>query len=227
MKRSSDERDAGRAPAGPDRRSFLRTLGVAGACAALSPRALAQAAAAGDPYGVLVDTTLCVGCKTCTRVCAEGHGLPEPEKGCRSTTTENQLCVVDGRQSDDERVEAGVVFVKRQCMHCLQPACDAACLTQAMHKTADGPVVWRKDKCMGCRYCMVSCPFDVPKFQYHSAMPEIRKCDMCAGRLAEGKLPLCVENCPADALAFGRRNALLAEAHRRIAESPELYVNHI
>jgi Fe-S-cluster-containing dehydrogenase component len=212
---------------GSDRRSFLRALGAVGAGLALTPRMVAQAAAEGDPYGILVDTTRCMGCQTCTAVCAEGHGLPVPEKGCRSTTSETMLTVVDARPVDEELVDAGVVYVKRQCMHCVQPACASACLTCAMSKTGDGPVVWQKEKCMGCRYCMVSCPFDMPKFEYHSPMPRILKCDMCADRLEAGELPRCVENCPAEALTFGRRSELLAEARRRIAEAPDDYVQQI
>jgi Fe-S-cluster-containing dehydrogenase component len=112
-------------------------------------------------------------------------------------------------------------------MHCNQPACASACLTQAMHKTVEGPVIWREDKCMGCRYCMVSCPFDVPKFEYHSANPKITKCNMCFDRQEEGKLPACVENCPGEALMFGTRRELLAEARKRIAENPDMYHDHI
>ena len=112
-------------------------------------------------------------------------------------------------------------------MHCNEPACAAACLTQAMHKTSEGPVIWREDKCMGCRYCMVSCPFDVPKFEYNSANPEVTKCTMCAERQQNGQIPACVENCPAEALVFGTRRELLAEARTRIAENPELYYDHI
>lgn len=212
---------------GPDRRSFLRALGVIGAGLALSPQALAQAEAEGDPYGVLVDTTLCVGCRTCTRVCAEGHGLPVPPDQCRETTSPTQLTVVDGRQLDDPKVELGVVFVKRQCLHCLQPACASACLTRAMHKTESGPVTWDKGKCMGCRYCMVCCPFDVPKFEYDSPTPQIRKCDLCVDRLQRGEPPRCVANCEAGALTFGRRSELLREAHKRLATNPDGYHQHI
>jgi len=210
-----------------DRRRFLKVLGAAGLTAALTPEALAAAEAEGDPYGVLVDTTVCVGCKTCERVCAEAHGLPEPPEGYHASTTESQLSTVDMYETEDERVDMGMVFVKRQCMHCLQPACASACLTRAMLKTDEGPVIWRSNKCMGCRYCMISCPFDMPKFEYDSPAPHIRKCDLCAPRLARGELPACVENCPAGALTFGRRSELLAEAHKRIAESPEVYVHHI
>ena len=121
----------------------------------------------------------------------------------------------------------GPVNVKSQCMHCLQPACAAACLTKAMVKTSEGPVVWRSDKCMGCRFCMISCPFDIPKFEYHSANPRIQKCRMCWDRLAEGEVPACVENCPAKCTVFGKRSELLDLARARIYAEPDKYVHHI
>ncbi|MCK7540001.1 MAG: 4Fe-4S dicluster domain-containing protein [Marinilabiliales bacterium] len=88
-------------------------------------------------------------------------------------------------------------------------------------------MIWRGDKCMGCRYCMVSCPFDMPKFEYHSSNPKIQKCDMCYDRIMKGEIPACVENCPADALIFGTRRELITEARKRIVENPEHYVDHI
>jgi Fe-S-cluster-containing dehydrogenase component len=112
-------------------------------------------------------------------------------------------------------------------MHCNEPACGAACLTQAMQKNETGPVTWNGDKCMGCRYCMVSCPFDGPKFEYHSANPKIQKCDMCFERQTKGETPVCVTNCPNEALLYGKRRDLIKEARRRIYEKPEAYVDHI
>jgi Fe-S-cluster-containing dehydrogenase component len=216
---------------GVDRRGFFRTLGVVGAGLALAGETSAEAqtpeASADDPWGVLVDTTQCVGCRTCEKECAKAHGLPEPEGGFRTTTSDKQLSIVQNHPTDDPRVDMGVVFVKRQCMHCLQPACASACLTKALYKSPEGPVVWRSSKCMGCRYCMVSCPFDMPKCEYDSAAPRIMKCDLCADRVKEGKQPVCVENCSSSALTFGRRSQLLEEAHKRIADSPEAYVHHI
>lgn len=214
-------------PSGLDRRGFFRTLGVVGAGVALAGEARAEGDQIDDPWSVLVDTTLCVGCRTCEKECAKAHGLPVPEGPMRTRTSDEQLSIVQHHDSEDPRVEMGMVFVKRQCMHCLQPACASACLTKALYKTPDGPVVWRSSKCMGCRYCMVSCPFDMPKAEYDSATPRIVKCDMCADRLAEGKQPVCVENCAAEALKFGRRSALLEESHKRIAEAPDTYVHHI
>ena len=211
-----------------NRRSFLQGLGVAG-FGAMEP---AWAGGTGlapeeDPYGVLIDTTLCMCCRTCEKSCAEANNLPPPRSGASpdKRTSDTQFVVINGFENDE--ADMGYVFIKRQCMHCLQPACASACLTKAMFKTDAGPVIWRQDKCMGCRYCMISCPFDIPKFEYDSATPRIRKCNLCADRLADGEIPACVENCPAEALVFGRRSELLTEARRRIAEAPDEYVNHI
>ncbi len=179
-----------------------------------------------ERMGVLVDTTRCIGCRMCEYACASANDLPEPEAdvdlGEERETTPTQWSVVRRYQTDE-----GPVTVKRQCMHCLQPACASACLTMAMNKKSSGAIAWDGDKCMGCRYCMISCPFDVPKFEYHSANPRIGKCVMCWERVEEGKVPACVENCPAQALQFGKRNELLKEARKRIYGDPEKYVDHI
>jgi Fe-S-cluster-containing dehydrogenase component len=161
-------------------------------------------------------------------MCAETNGLPEPDTDDESvldevrTTSETQWTVVNRYDTD-----VGEVFRKEQCMHCSQPACASACLTRAMLKTEEGPVIWREDKCMGCRFCMVSCPFDAPKFEYDSANPKIQKCNLCWERMQEGQLPACVENCPADALTFGTRQELMDEGRRRIYENPDDYIHAI
>jgi Fe-S-cluster-containing dehydrogenase component len=170
---------------------------------------------------------MCAGCLTCVRACAEANGLPPPgvEIGPDGRTSEEQFSIVNGYEHDAS--DFGYVFVKRQCMHCIEPACVSACLTKAMYKTDEGPVIWRANKCMGCRYCMLSCPVDAPKFEYDSPIPRIRKCELCADRLAEGLLPACVESCPSGAITFGRRSELLDEARTRISEEPDLYQHHI
>jgi formate dehydrogenase iron-sulfur subunit len=213
-----------------DRRNFLRVLGVTGTSLALSKPLNANAGTVDEEktefYGILYDSTRCVGCQSCEFSCAEANGLPEPagspEVGVHRKTDENHRTVINVYNTSK-----GEVYVKRQCMHCNQPACATACLTSAMHKTEEGPVIWRGEKCMGCRYCMVSCPFDIPKFEYHSANPKINKCTMCFDRIKAGKLPACVENCPAEALVFGKRRDLIAEARKRINDNPELYYDHI
>lgn len=215
-----------------DRRNFLKVLGVTGI--SLGAGRKLKAAPAGKAkddkefYAILYDSTRCGGCQGCEFACAYAHGLPEPdyedipEIGKLRQTNENRRSVINAFDS-----EQGEIYVKNQCMHCNEPACASACLTEAMKKTEEGPVIWREEKCMGCRYCMVSCPFDVPKFEYHSSNPKIQKCDMCADRIAEGKLPACVEECPAEALVFGTRREMIAEARKRIAENPDQYYNHI
>lgn len=211
-----------------DRRSFFKVLGLTGVSLAAGTRLNASPEPTGDVEfnAVLVDSARCEGCQSCEFACAEANGLPAPTDspvaGEIRKIDENRRSVINAYNTSK-----GEVYVKKQCMHCNEPACAAACLTKAMHKTEEGPVIWRGDKCMGCRYCMVSCPFDIPKFEYHSANPEIRKCSMCYDRMQEGKIPACVENCPADALMFGTRRELLKEARRRIHENPDLYADHI
>jgi formate dehydrogenase iron-sulfur subunit len=213
-----------------NRRDVMRFFGAAAGAALCTRQAEAEepgtAAGTDDPVGVLVDTTRCIGCRSCEFACAQANGLPEPAADTvpspeRDMST-TQRTVVKGYQ-----VGGRTVTVKRQCMHCLQPACTSACLTKAMHKTPDGPVAWDGRKCMGCRYCMVSCPFDVPRFEYHSANPRIQKCDLCAARVVRGESPACVAACPAQALTFGRRNNLLDEAKSRIYTQPANYVHQI
>jgi Fe-S-cluster-containing dehydrogenase component len=211
-----------------NRKDFFKVLGVTGATMALGKEARAMPKEE-DPkefYGILYDSTRCAGCQTCEAACAEANGLAAPtatiEAGVIRNTDEVHRTVVNAFNSTK-----GEAYLKKQCMHCNEPACTAACLTQAMYKTKEGAVIWRGDKCMGCRYCMVSCPFDVPKFEYHSANPKIEKCNMCFDRTIEGKLPACVESCPAEALVFGARRDLIKEARKRIVENPDQYVDHI
>ncbi len=108
-------------------------------------------------------------------------------------------------------------------MHCNDPACVSACPVAALDKLPNGPVVYDDERCIGCRYCMMACPFQIPKFQWSSAVPLIRKCDFCADRIAIGLAPACSTVCPTETLLFGDREALLKEAHRRIGAHPGKY----
>jgi Fe-S-cluster-containing dehydrogenase component len=130
--------------------------------------------------------------------------------------------IVKLAQHEDE-----AVFVKQQCMHCVDPACASACMLGALQKREFGVVSWDPALCIGCRYCQIACPFNVPKFEWDSATPRIVKCDLCSGRVASGGRPACASACPRDAVVFGNRAELLTEARRRIADDPERYVGHV
>lgn len=213
------------------RRTFITAMGVAAGGAVAGRNAEASPVPPGEQHAVLVDLTKCIGCRSCEKACAEANHLPAPPDEPvgsdipvtpRRPTSESQRTVVNRYAT-----ASGDVFVKSQCMHCVQPACAAACLTRALYKTEKGPVIWRENKCMGCRYCMVSCPFDMPKFEYHSANPRIQKCQLCFEKVAAGGKPACVENCGGDALTFGTRAELLETARQRIYQNPGQYVPHI
>jgi Fe-S-cluster-containing dehydrogenase component len=211
-----------------NRRTFFKSIAVTGLTVIGSGTAGSDNLTENNEkefYGILYDSNYCVGCRSCEAACAEAHHLPVPEDelqaGVLRSTSENQRCVINAIST-----EQGEMYVKTQCMHCNEPACVAACLTKAMYKTKEGPVIWREEKCMGCRYCMVSCPFDVPKFEYHSANPKIQKCDMCYDRIVKGEKPVCVEAC-GGALFFGTRRELIAEARKRISENPGMYIDQI
>ncbi len=212
------------------RRTFLETIGVAGATAAVgTTRAEAAPVADREEFrGLLIDTRRCIGCRTCETACAKAKGLPAPklapaELESTRRTSDQALTVVNRYVTD-----SGYAFVKNQCMHCNQPACASVCLTKALVKNETGHVTWNGDKCMGCRMCMASCPFDVPKFEYSSWNPAIVKCDLCYDRTTkEGKNPACVDACAPKAITFGTRRELLRIARERIAKEPGKYVEHI
>jgi formate dehydrogenase iron-sulfur subunit len=163
---------------------------------------------------ILVDVTKCIGCRSCEQACKELHGFPMDTEAKLSPTV---LTVVE---------ERGDRFVRRMCMHCQDPACASACLVGALHKTADGPVVYDAAKCIGCRYCLVACPFSVPRYEWAKLVPYVKKCDMCAERQIKGQQPACVEACPVQASISGSREEILIEAERRILGDSK-YVRHI
>jgi formate dehydrogenase iron-sulfur subunit len=176
-----------------------------------------------DAPAILIDTTRCVGCEECVTACKEENGLGK-DRPWRGQSTIDDLsatrnCTVHRRPGD--------TYVLQQCRHCIEPACVSACLVGAMQKTPEGPVVYDPHRCMGCRYCMVACPYGIPRYDWDRAVPVVHKCTMCYHRLQEGGVPACVEACPQEATVFGTRTALLAEARRRISEAPNRYLPHV
>jgi len=163
---------------------------------------------------ILVDITKCIGCRSCEQACKQIHGFPVDTETKLSPTA---LTVVQ---------ERGDRFVRRMCMHCQDPACASACLVGALKKTAAGPVTYDGSKCIGCRYCLVACPFSVPRYEWTKLVPYVTKCDMCAARQAKGQAPACVEACPVQASIAGNRDEILEEAQRRILIDSK-YVKHI
>jgi Fe-S-cluster-containing dehydrogenase component len=212
------------------RRTFFKVTAVGAATFAGAAKAEASTdvAAAEDARGVLVDTTKCVGCRACEAACAEANGLPAPagEEGVmarRRATDQNTFTVVN-RYSVRQQEER---FVKTQCMHCVDAACASVCPARALEKTPGGPVTYNGNRCLGCRYCMLSCPFGIPKFEYDDPTPYVRKCSFCAERQAQGLPPACTDVCPSGALTFGKRSDLVEEAKMRIYQNPGQYVHHV
>ncbi|BBO69341.1 hypothetical protein DSCA_32710 [Desulfosarcina alkanivorans] len=218
------------------RRKFLGWIGAAGMTAAAGRNASAATThhfeGHADSMAVLHDTTLCIGCRQCEGACNAVNDLPAPEKPFtdltvleeQRRTTSETYTVVNRKPGKPE----GPVFVKKQCNHCLEPACASACFVNAFQKTREGAVVYDASVCVGCRYCMIACPFEIPTYEYDSAFsPRVMKCTMCHPRVLEGKLPGCVESCPTEALVFGRRDDLLKIARQRIIRRPDTYVDHI
>ncbi len=192
-----------------------------------------RATRGGKQAAILYDSTLCIGCRACELACNDENELgrsPEEifvkgeEQDFRALRSQVFTRVT---QHDDLPGGAWVAFGKAQCMHCLDPACASSCPVSALEKTAEGPVIWHEELCLGCRYCMMACPFMVPRFEWGSRVPRIRKCQMCHSRIEEGQSPACVAICPTGALRFGTREELLDEAHRRILEMPRGYIHHV
>jgi formate dehydrogenase iron-sulfur subunit len=163
---------------------------------------------------MLIDITKCIGCRACEQACKEVHHFPAEHEPVLSATT---LTAIE---------ERGDRFVRRLCMHCQDPACVSVCPVGALQKTAAGPVVYHGSRCIGCRYCMLGCPYQVPRYEWSKLVPYVKKCDLCAERLAKGGITACADACPTGATIFGDRDELLAEAQKRIRENPA-YVNHI
>jgi formate dehydrogenase iron-sulfur subunit len=168
---------------------------------------------------ILYDSTLCVGCKACEGACAERWGLPYNEKiAAEEQISAHKLTAI---QTHGER------YGRRLCMHCAEPTCVSVCPVGALQKTALGPVVYDADKCMGCRYCMQACPFQVPSYEWDKRLPKVRKCNMCYERQMKGEPTACTAACPVGATICGDREQMIAEARRRMAAKPDQYVDKI
>jgi molybdopterin-containing oxidoreductase family iron-sulfur binding subunit len=204
------------------RREFLRWTGLAGvaiAAAGSVPFLLAEAPepASGSPerrrrWTMLIDLRRCDGCKKCEVACRKEHNVPEGQNWLKVFTL---------------TAASGTFFLPRPCMHCENPPCVKVCPVNATFRTEDGLVLIDEDRCIGCRYCMAACPYDVRVFNWSKPNPSeapelhppdptfghrdhrqgvVEKCMFCAHRLKDGRLPACVEGCPMLAIYFGDAN---------------------
>ena len=192
-----------------------------------------------DPYGCLVDLSRCTGCRKCEQACYTINQFPPPELPFddlrvldkKRWPDDKKFTVINryfpGKIDDHDRLLP--VFVKIQCMHCQDPACSSACIVGALTKEKNGAVRYDADKCIGCRYCMAACPFQIPAYEYYEPItPRVRKCTFCFEEISKtaGK-PACAAICPVEAITFGKRKTLLKVAKKRIKENPSKYINHI
>ena len=223
------------------RRSFLKQLGLLAGLAVFGKASTASAKRASahsdHPYGVLVDTTRCVGCRRCEKACNDINAdLPRKDVSFYKDQTileqhrrmdDTAYTVVNRYQ--DRRNPSKPVFAKFQCMHCRDAACVSACIVGAMNREETGAIAYDAWKCIGCRYCMVACPFQVPGYEYKNALtPQVRKCNFCQqARLSKGLPPACVQACPMEVMTFGRRPDLLRMAKNRMSKHPGYYVPHV
>lgn len=218
-----------------NRRTFIKNLLAISATAAefsFIPKTInaKEVTLSKNRKGVLVDTTACIGCRKCEWACKKEHNLKHDKFENFNPGTISEV----NRRPDYEnltvvnRIPNSDDTIKIQCMHCEEPACVSACIVGAITKNDLGAVTWDTSKCIGCRYCMVACPFQIPAFEYHKALdPKIVKCDFCVDRISNGKLPACSNICPTEALLYGDREELIKIAEQRIKNHPEKYYNHI
>jgi formate dehydrogenase iron-sulfur subunit len=218
------------------RRKFLASIGAAIGAGAGTGLSKAYGAVKKDfkgypgSFGVLHDIARCIGCRKCEQACNTVNQLGDTEKPF------DDLSVLEHKRRTGESVYTVVnkfkgepdIFVKKQCNHCQEPACASACFVKALRKDETGTVEYIESLCVGCRYCMVACPFNIPAYTYNDPLtPKVTKCTMCLPRIKEGKLPACVEICPKEALIFGKRDELIKMAWGRINKSPGQYIEHV
>ncbi|MDI6766146.1 MAG: 4Fe-4S dicluster domain-containing protein [Bacteroidota bacterium] len=224
---------------GKSRREFLKKSITAGAIATGLSSSTLKAGPLNilspDRMGVLVDTTVCVGCRNCEWACKDAHNLHagnldsyEDRKILETKRRPDHTALTVVNEYPRGKYSNLPIDVKVQCMHCDHPACVSACIVGAFSKQENGSVIWDTDMCIGCRYCMAACPFQIPAFEYDKALdPLIMKCDFCFDRTKEGNLPACVNICPVEALTYGPRTELIKVARKRIKRNPDRYIDHV
>jgi tetrathionate reductase subunit B len=156
-------------------------------------------------YALAIDTRKCINCKACSVACR----------------AENRVPLGKGRNWMNEELRGEypklmAVFEAEQCHHCADPACVRVCPTGASYQRPDGIVVVKDTECVGCRYCVLACPYDARFFREDRGVVE--KCDFCAKRVDRGEVPACVETCPSKVRVFGDLNDPNSKLHQLLAK---------
>lgn len=171
---------------------------------------------------ILTDITKCIGCLKCVSACKKENKLemdvPRIWQKNDGLSAENWTSII---QKPDNH------YIRKQCRHCLEPACVSVCPVGALYKTETGAVVYDKDKCLGCRYCMMACPYGIPRYDWDEPVPYVRKCILCYDKLKNNQQPSCTEICPEKATIFGERDELIKLAHQQIKENPNKYIDRV
>ncbi len=169
--------------------------------------------------GILFDVTLCIGCGSCYQACKEENKLPQTNKDfLKDHLSQNTFTVVE---------QYGNYFARKLCMHCNEPSCVSVCPVGAIKRSDTGAVLYDANKCIGCRYCMQACPQKIPRYEWGTTQPRIRKCVLCHDRVKSGKLTACAEACPTEATLFGDMDKLISIAKKRLQENPKKYYQQI
>ena len=231
-------------PDRPGRRAFLKHVGcltaagtgVLGAVSTMASEAGHGGSTPQDPDGVLLDLGACIGCRACEHACKEAAGF---EAGNVKDYEDPSVFASDRRPAPDSytvvnaydtsRTDAkAMVYAKVNCLHCNHASCVSACIVGALRKQENGAVTYDAWKCIGCRYCMVACPFQIPTYEYDKALtPQVRKCSFCIDKTAKGEKPACVSACPREVMVFGKRKELVQVAHEKISAHPGRYIDHV
>jgi formate dehydrogenase iron-sulfur subunit len=174
---------------------------------------------------ILTDVSKCIGCEDCVAACQRTNqtGTDAPYRWQESPNDLSSNRWTTLAEAPNGR------WARVHCRHCEEPGCAAACPVGALKKSPEGPVTYDPVICMGCRYCMMACPFRMTRYEWESPMPRVRKCILCYDKIKSGELlePACTTACPTKATIYGDRDELLIEAKRRIKAEPEKYIDHI
>ena len=216
------------------RRNFLKTS-LGAAAIAIAPGILLLDTAHGQPqpasskvrWGMLIDTTQCkTGCDDCVNACNRENGL----SGGTRPTDPQWIRKIDLK----DRSSGRELSLPMMCQHCEHPPCVDVCPTNASFKRADGIVLVDRHRCIGCRYCMMACPYKARSLVHeplHDQNPDVPRgkgtveaCTLCVHRIDNGQQPACAEACPNKAILFGDLNDPESEIVRKISSVASVQV---